>query len=213
MSGINLEPWHGLSEGAVGARFRGRRSHPLNWLTLLLVVILGALTYRAYRNGFVRELVSLSAVILAIPLAGVLYDDLYRKVHPVVDSEPLAYLISFLAILAGVVVGGQVVAHTLKQTVALLNLGAADRLAGAAFGFVKAALACQVILLAFVVFPRPDVRDAIHESAVARMLLDTTPPALTVLPSRFDRAVHAFLDGLPPAGEAAVPGPSATPVR
>ncbi|MCC6382534.1 MAG: CvpA family protein [Dehalococcoidia bacterium] len=175
--------------------------------------MLGSLTYRAYRNGFVRELVSLSAVILAVPLAGVLYDDLYRKVHPIVDSEALAYLISFLAILAGVVVGGQVAAHTLKKTVALLNLGAADRLAGAAFGLAKTALACQVVLLALVAFPRPDARDAIHDSAVARLLLDTAPPALTVLPARFDRAVDAFRHNDTPTGQAAAPDPSATSAR
>lgn len=181
----------------------------MNWLTLVLVAILGFITWRAYRNGFVRELVSLSAVILAIPLAGVLYDDLYRKVHPIINSEPLAYLVSFLAIMAGVIIAGQVAAHLLKQTVALLNLGAADQLAGAAFGLLKGVLACQVVLLALVVFPKPDLRDAIDGSMLATRLLDAAPPVLTVLPGRFDSGLHAFLDGV----EQAVPGlaPGATP--
>lgn len=189
----------------------------MNWLTLVLIAILGFITWRAYRNGFVRELVSLSAVILAIPLAGVLYDDLYRKVHPIINSEPLAYLVSFLAIMAGVIIAGQVAAHLLKQTVALLNLGAADQLAGAAFGLLKGILACQVVLLALVVFPKPDLRDAIDGSVLATKLLDAAPPVLAVLPGRFDSGLHAFLDGVenvvPGLGPAPRPGttPSPTP--
>ena len=91
--------------------------------------------------------------------------------------------------------GGQVAAHLLRRGVEILNLGAADQLAGAAFGFVKGIIICQVVLIAFVAFPRPDFRDDIDNSAAARTLLDGTPLVLTILPGAFDKAINLFLDG------------------
>lgn len=183
----------------------------MNWLSLVLAAILALLTWRAYRNGFVRELVSLGAAVVAIPVAGVFYDDMVPKVQPIVDNDTLARLVSFIAIFAGVVVGGQVAAHLLKQAVNLLNLGAADHVAGAIFGFVKAYIICQVILIALVAFPSPDLTDAIDESSVAAFLLDSAPPVLAVLPDRFDTQISRFLSGLPSSGLLA-PTATATPV-
>jgi membrane protein required for colicin V production len=167
----------------------------LNWVTLLIVVTIGFLTWRAWRNGFIRELVSLAAVVLAIPIAGIFYDDLYPKVEPIIDNPIAAALVSFLAILAGVIIGGQVAAYLLRRSVEIINLGSADNLAGAAFGFVKGILVCQVILIAFVAFPRPNMREAIDGSAAAQVLLDGTPFVLTILPGAFDEAIDLFLDG------------------
>lgn len=167
----------------------------MNWVSLLLVAAIALVTWRAYRTGFVRELVSLGAVILAIPIAGIFYDDMYPKVHPIVDSRLLANLISFLAIFVGVIIGGQVASHLLKQVVAVLNLGAADRIAGALFGFLKAVVLAQALLIAFVVFPKPDLRDDIDRSTVADLLLNSAPPVLTILPGRFERGIDLFLDG------------------
>lgn len=174
----------------------------MNWLTLVLVAIIALLTWRAYRNGFVIELVGLCSLILAVPIAGIFYDDMYPKVQPIVDNEDLASLLSFLFILFGVVIAGQVAAHLLRGFVSMLNLGSADHVAGGVFGFLKAVIVCQVILLALVVFPDPDLRDAIDDSAVANRLLDTTDVVLFVLPSRFDDGLALFgkaIDGI--AGE------------
>jgi membrane protein required for colicin V production len=144
-------------------------------------------------NGFIREIVSLSAVILAVPIAGLFYDDLYPKVEPIVDSETLANLISFLAIFVGVVIAGLVGSYLLRNVARALNLGGIDQVAGAAFGFLKGVIAAQVLLLAFVAFPRPNIHDDIDRSPVAEVLLDTAPGLLAILPSTFDRALDRFL--------------------
>ena len=181
----------------------------VNWLSFLLIAIIGLATWRAYVSGFVRELVSLCVTILAIPVAGVFYEHLYNKLHPIITNREFALLFSFLAILAGVVIIGQVAAHLLKATVAVLNLGAADRLAGGAFGFLKAVILCQVVLIALVAFPEPDIKSSIDDSQVATELLDTAPAVLAFLPGTFDKAIHTFLDGFGVA-TAAADGP-ATP--
>jgi membrane protein required for colicin V production len=165
----------------------------MDWVSVVLLAGIGLLTWRAYANGFVRESVSLAAVVLAIPIAGIFYDDLYPKVHPIVDSEALARLISFLAIFFAVVIGGQVGSYLMRGVARALNLGSVDRVAGAAFGFAKGVVASQAILLAFVAFPKPDLHDDIDRSPVARALLDAAPSVLVVLPATFDRALDAFL--------------------
>ena len=181
----------------------------MNWLTILLAVVIGFLTYRAYRNGFVRELVSLCAVVLAVPLAGIFYDDMYPKVEPIVDDQNLASLISFVAIMAGVIIGGQVISHLLKNVVHALNLGMVDHLAGGVFGFVKAVVICQVLLIVLVAFPKPDVTQTIDDSPLATQLIETAPAVLTVLPSNFDATINLFLDGAKAAD--AKLGPTKTP--
>ena len=167
----------------------------MNWLSIAIVVVIGVLTWRSYRSGFIRELVSLAAVILAVPVAGILYDDLYPKVHPIVDNVALANLISFVSLFAGVIVAGQVISHLLHQVAAALNLGAVDKIAGGAFGLLKGVLICQVLLIVLVAFPVPDLRDEIDGSPVATRLLDGTPFVLAILPQGFNDEVDGFLDG------------------
>ncbi|MBK9544465.1 MAG: CvpA family protein [Dehalococcoidia bacterium] len=164
----------------------------MNWLDIVLLGAIGFSAYRGYSNGFIRELVSIASVILAIPLAGIFYDDLFPKVEPIVRNKDFAALVSFLAILIGVIIGGQVAAHMLKRTAEILNLGVLDRLAGAAFGFFKAVVVAQVLLIALVTYPRPDLREDIDGSQVAQRLLDSAPTVLAFLPSTFDEGIDLF---------------------
>ncbi len=183
----------------------------MNWVTIVLVAVIGTLTFRGYRNGFVRELVGLCALILAVPMAGILYDDMYPKVEPIVDNEEAAALISFVAIMAGVIIAGVVIAHLLKSSVEMLNLGKLDDLTGAAFGFIKAAILCQVVLIALVVFPSPDLREDIDDSPVATALLDAAPAVLVILPGKFGDALDVFLDQVEEAANGILPPKTPTP--
>ena len=164
----------------------------MNWLDIVLLGAIGFSAYRGYSNGFIRELVSIASVILAIPLAGIFYDDLFPKVEPIVRNEDFAAIVSCRAILIGVIIGGQVAAHMLKRTAEILNLGVLDRLAGAAFGFFKAVVVAQVLLIALVTYPRPDLREDIDGSQVAQRLLDSAPTVLAFLPSTFDEGIDLF---------------------
>lgn len=195
-----VEPWDAVWNGSQDDCPPAAR---VNWLDFVLGGLIVLVTWRAYANGFIRELVGLCVSFLAIPIAGVFYDDMYPKVHPIVDNDNLASLVSFLAILIGVIVAGQVVGHLLKRTVAMLNLGAADHLAGGAFGFAKIVLIIQVVLIALVVFPKPNLRDDIDQSQVATALLDAAPAVLAFLPGTFDERLDQFLDGV---AEATGPG-------
>lgn len=184
----------------------------MNWLDVVLVLAIGFSTWSGFRNGFIRELVSIASVILAIPVAGIFYDDMFPKVEPIVDNENLAALISFVAILLGVIIGGQVAAHLLKRTAEILNLGVLDRLAGAGFGFLKAVFIAQVLLIAFVTFPKPDFRDSIDGSWVATKLIDTAPTVRAFLPKAFDQGIDLFNEHSKQIDDL-LPGETPTPAR
>jgi membrane protein required for colicin V production len=173
----------------------------MDWLTVVLLAFIGFISFRAYRNGFIRELVSLSAVILAIPVAGIFYNEMFPKVQPIVDNEKLAYLISFLSIFIGVIIAGQVISTVLRGFVSMLNLGVLDHAAGGAFGLLKAILVAQVVLSVLVVYPSPDVRGPVDDSRLATRLLESAPLVRTILPARFEDGVDLFL-----AGTAAIEG-------
>lgn len=168
----------------------------MDWVSIVIVAVAGLLTWRAFRRGFLRELVGLGALILAVPVAGVFYDDMAPKVEPIVDNATGAALLSFVAILLGVIVGGQLLGYLLRRGVDVLNLGGADRLAGAAFGLLQGLLLCQVLLIALVIFPSPDLRVAIEDSVLAGRLLDAAPVALSVLPDGFRETIDQFLRGI-----------------
>lgn len=169
---------------------------------------MGFVTWSAWRTGFIREVVSFAATVLAIPIAGVFYKQMTPKVNPIVDNLDLARMISFAAILLGVIIAGQVAGHLLKRTVSILNLGVVDRLAGAGFGFLKAAIICQVVLVALVVFQKPDISDAIDGSPVAGKLIDTTPAILAVLPAAFDNGVKGFQKAYSQINRLPIPTPT-----
>ena len=138
----------------------------MNWVTLLLAVVIGLFTWRAYRNGFVRELVSLSAVILAVPIAGIFYDDMFPKVQPIVDNRPLASLISFIAILGGVII--------LSGAFGLLRLrDFYQRIHGPAITVTLGA-GC-VILASMILFSALQSRPVLHELLISVFILLTSP--------------------------------------
>lgn len=168
----------------------------MDWVSLVIIVLVALLTWRAFRRGFLRELVGLAALILAVPLAGVFYDDMVPKIDPIVDNSLASALISFLAILVGVIVAGQLVGYLLRRSVDVLNLGGADRIAGGAFGFLQGVLLCQVLLVALVIFPEPDLRSHIDDSSIATRLLDGAPLVLSILPDSFHEAVDLFLENI-----------------
>lgn len=150
------------------------------------------LTWHAYRNGVLREMVAFSAILLAIPIAGLFYDDLGAKLDPIIDQSILARLVAFLSLFASVVVIGHVGAQLLRRTAEILNLGWADAWAGGIFGFAKGVLIVQAVLIGLVAYPKPDIRATIDTSPVARGLVDAAPVALQLLPQAFESAVDQF---------------------
>ena len=102
----------------------------MNWLDILIVVVLIGFTSAAFSAGLIREIVTLTAVIAGIVIAGTLYDNLARDVLTFIDNDSAAEAVSFLVLFGAVYIFGQIAAYMLKTGASLLMLGVWDRLGG-----------------------------------------------------------------------------------
>ncbi len=165
----------------------------MSWIDLLIVGVIAWFTFRAFANGLIREVVTLGALILGVVLAGLFYAELAADIEFLIDDGTVRKLVSFMAILGGVVVLGQVLAAVLKRVASMLMLGPFDRLGGAAFGFAKGFLLVQVLLIVVAIFPAStSVALAIDDAALSPFFLDSLPLVELTLPDEFDDALDTL---------------------
>lgn len=170
----------------------------MNWLDVLIVLALVGFTVAAYSAGLIREVVTLSAVVIGIVIAGFLYDNLAKDVLVFIDNESAAEAVSFLVLFGAVYLFGQIAAYMLKTGASLLMLGPWDALGGAFFGFIKGLFIVQVLLLVFAGYPSLGLDSAVDNSAVAKYFVDDFSFLLNLLPGNFEDRVDDFLH---PVGE------------
>lgn len=163
----------------------------MNWLDIAIVLIVAFFATTAFSAGLIRELVTLVSAVVGIVVAGLFYDDLARDVLVFIDNKDTASIVAFLVLLGAIYLAGQLIAIMLKQVVAVLLLGWADRLGGALFGLLKGLVVVEVLLIAFVTFD-VGLDDAIEDSGLASVFLDAASVLLIILPDDFERAVDAF---------------------
>ena len=91
--------------------------------------------------------------------------------------------------MGGVLILGQIVANTLRNTVKILMLGPIDTFGGALFGLCKGIVLVEVLLIVVSVFPvSSQLILAIEDSAVASFLLEQSAVVEQMLPTEFEEA-------------------------
>ena len=159
----------------------------MHWIDVLIVVVIAAATFQAFRAGLIREVAALLGVVLGAFLAGQLYDELADDLAFAIDDPRTRNLVSFVAIFAGVVVIAQMIAFLLRGAAAVLFLGPLDHLGGAVFGFVKGLLLVAVLIVAANRYPAASgIAAALEQSAIAPLFLERIEAAQRLLPAEFD---------------------------
>jgi len=166
----------------------------MNWLDIVVILVIVALTLAAYSAGLIREVVTFFAVVIGVVVASLLYERLARDVLVFNDDEGAAEAVSFLMLFGAVYLFGQIGAYVLKTGAALLMLGPLDHFGGAVFGFVKGIIVVQVLLVIFASYPSLDLDGAVADSKVARYIVDDLGIVRRVAPEnirdRFDVFRH-----------------------
>ena len=169
----------------------------MHWLDLVIVAIVAWLTFSAFSAGLIREFVTIVAVVGGAALAGRFYAELAADIEFLIGDESTRNFVAFAAIFAGAVVLGQIAGAMLRQVAAMLLLGPFDHLGGALFGFAKAILLVEIILIVASAYPiSADFDAALDQSALAPVFLDRAPVMLRLLPHEFSDALDA-LDEVP----------------
>jgi membrane protein required for colicin V production len=117
----------------------------VDWL--LMAAVLVSCVMGLWR-GFISELFSLGAWILALVLAPFFAAEAGKLVAPAAASDAIRYALGYLAVLVVVLLGGGLLSWLAQQLVQGVGLKPVDRLLGAVFGLLRGALI--VLALAFV---------------------------------------------------------------
>lgn len=118
---------------------------PLDWF-LTLVVAVSAIS--AFLRGFVRSLLSLVGLLVALYTASLYTGRVAATLRSFVGSTAAARVVAFALILLGVYAAIALLGRLLRGAFRAAGLGFVDRLAGAAFGAARG-----VVLLAAVALP------------------------------------------------------------
>ena len=121
----------------------------LDWL--LLAILLYSIAISWFK-GFVREVLGLITVLVAVLLAAWFYRGVGRLFKDVVRTENIALFFGFSLIFVMTLVAGFVVIWLVTKFMKFAKLQWADRLLGAAFGFIRGWVISAAILLALTAF-------------------------------------------------------------
>lgn len=160
----------------------------MGWLDIVILVMLVIPTFIGMKAGIIKAILSLAGVIVGVILAGHFYTTLAGQLT-FITQRSLAEIVAFGMILIGVMIVAAVAAALIKWVVSAVMMGWVNRLGGAVFGFFVGAVSSGAMLTMWANFLGPG--DAIANSALAQILLDTFPIILALLPAEFD-SVRSF---------------------
>lgn len=148
---------------------------------LLLVVVYS--TVRGFFQGFISELGLLVALVAGTALASRFAAEVGSPLSRLAIQPRARAAFGYIIVLAAVWVGTRIVTGLLRRGSRLLLMGPFDRLAGAAFGFVRGALV--VVLLGFVIvhFRVAPLSTVAHDSPLIQATSALYPTLNGLLPA------------------------------
>lgn len=124
-------------------------------MTLLDWVLIAILVYSiitSWFKGFTREVLGIITVVVGILLASWFYRSVAALFKDVVRTENFALFLGFSVIFLATLVVGFVIVWLVTKFVKFAKLQWADRMLGAAFGFIRGWVIGAVVLLALTSF-------------------------------------------------------------
>ncbi|MEX0890405.1 MAG: CvpA family protein [Balneolaceae bacterium] len=128
---------------------------------LAILLILVFFSFQGFRNGLVKEILTLAGLVVALFVALLYMDLMGGWISGVVDlSEEGASVLAATLLFTAVFLIALITAHLIRKFLEVIHLNLLNRLLGLVFGGVKSALAVSLvlILLAGWNIPGEDVR-------------------------------------------------------
>ena len=121
----------------------------LDWV-LIAILVYSIIT--SWFKGFTREVLGIITVVVGILLASWFYRSVAGLFKDVVRTENFALFLGFSVIFLATLVVGFVIVWLVTKFVKFAKLQWADRMLGAAFGFIRGWVVGAVVLLALTSF-------------------------------------------------------------
>jgi len=153
----------------------------MNPFDILIVVIFGFCLIRGFFRGFIKEMSSIIGVLGGFYAAYTYYMELAKPLSGWVSDKSYLYIVSFLIVFCGVFLIISILGIVVKYILNIAFWGWIDRICGAGFGIIKAALIVSVLLIALTTFlPRkaPIVKDSmlsLHVSFISEKMAKVIP--------------------------------------
>jgi len=136
-----------------------------NWLDWTLVAVVLVSTIAAAMKGFVRELISLAAAIVALAIAASEYERASKWFEDLARSHEIALAAGFLTLFIGTLALGALISVLARKMIKTAGLQSFDRFLGAVFGLIRGVVVDSILLLALVAFAvKPE---AVQQSELA----------------------------------------------
>jgi membrane protein required for colicin V production len=169
----------------------------VNWFDLMAGGVLAWNALSALKQGFIRELIGLLAMVVGAIAAGRYYDDLSANLAFAITNEPVRNMVSASAIFGGIALIGAVASQVLKTAASVLMLGPLDHLGGAAFGLLKGFLLIELLIILVAAFPAFGVlTGGVSGSTLAPYFLKAAPAVQRLLPEEFHEAIATLQESL-----------------
>ncbi|QGY41539.1 CvpA family protein [Pseudodesulfovibrio cashew] len=120
----------------------------MNFLDIILICVAALFVLRGFFRGLVKEVISLTAIILAIYLASNFQYLLVPHLELYIDSKVTVSALSYVVIFFGTLIVCWGIAKIIRTMLDIALLGWADRAAGGVFGLIEGVLIGLIILIA-----------------------------------------------------------------
>ncbi len=139
-------------------------------------------------RGFIKELLSIIFLILAVVLSILFYKEAGLIFNNFISNPEVANFTGFIAVFIGTLISGSLITFFLRKVIVIGPLKFIDRLLGALFGFVRSALICSIILFGILAFPG-DKKQIVSDSQFAPEVYKVIKVIMGYIPENFKKSV------------------------
>jgi membrane protein required for colicin V production len=123
-----------------------------NWLDWTFAAIAAVSVITAIAKGFVRELVSLAALVIGLVVAALGYPRAALWFEDLTKSHEIAQGLGFLVLFVGILLLGGLVSLLARKLIKTAGIQWFDRFLGGVFGLVRGVLVDCILLLVLLAF-------------------------------------------------------------
>ena len=127
----------------------------MNWADITIICIIALSTVLSLFRGFVREVLSLAAWVVAFWAAMAFWHEVAALLAPYIALEFARMVLGYLAVLVGVLVVFGIVNFIVGRLLDSTGLTGPDRLLGAVFGVLRGAAIVTVLVVLAGLTPLP----------------------------------------------------------
>ena len=142
----------------------------IDWIFIAFILLM---VVHGFFKGFVEEIFSWAAIVLAIWAAVILYSagGAFIRTKTMENVRVVPELLAFIAIFLIVMVVVKILEGIIKSVIAGANLGTVNKILGALFGIVEGLSIVALVIFVLSVQPLFDASKIFADSIFARILL------------------------------------------